>query len=532
MESDSMPIAQTPLVPTKGAALAPEVAAELKEITLLGLIKEGDIDTKAMDAIKELPTADALAVLKEFRDTTNLDAVANKSALICTLARSRRAKTRASSRSMGGAGDAKPGPDEAKLKEILERTKYSHEVSTGQRKYGGPPPGWTDSQPGSGHEIYCGKLPKELFEDSLIPMFEKFGTIWDLRLMMDPISGRNRGYCFVTYTDKTHAQDAITGLNNFEVRPGRFLKVNASVANVRLFVGNIPKNRSRDEIKEEFAKHTEGLVDVIVYNTPDDERKKNRGFAFLDYDSHKSASTAKRTLSGGRVRVWGAEVFVEWAEPQDEPDDDTMSKVKVLYVRNLKADITEDQLKEVFEVHGTVERAKRVKGYGFVHFADRESALKAMDALNGTKIGDLEVEISLAKPSSKNRKNDRRRMQQFGGRGFPNGAYNDYYQQPYMGYGGMGPGMRSEYDCYGGYDGYTDGDYYGYDAGYAAYYGGGGGYGGAGRYAGGAYSGPARRGQMGQDSWYGGAGGYYGGNKGYRGSASRRGGVSAGAPRR
>jgi len=530
MEAGSLPIAQEPLVSTKGVTLAPEVNEELNNICLLGLLSEGDFDSKAMDAIKDLSTADALAVFKEFREA-NLDGITSKSALICSIAKARRQKNRAA-RQMGAGGDARPGPDEAKLKEILDRTQYSHEVSTGQRKYGGPPPDWTAPQPGNGHEIYCGKLPKELFEDSLIPLFEKYGTIWDLRLMMDPVSGRNRGYCFVTYTDKTHAQEAITGLNNYEVRPGRFLKVNPSVANVRLFVGNIPKNRSRDEIKEEFTKHTEGLLDVIIYNLPDDDRKKNRGFAFLDYDSHKSASAAKRLLSGGRIRVWGAEVFVEWAEPQDEPDDDTMAKVKVLYVRNLKADITEEQLKEAFEPYGEVERAKRVKGYGFVHFVERDSAIKAMEALNGTKIGDLEVEISLAKPSSKNRKGDRRRLQQYGmARGFQNGmgGFNDYWGQSYMGYP-VPPMMRppgKDYDYYGAYDGYGDGsaDYY---SGYGNPYGYYGGYGA--RFSGAPFSGQSRRG--GQDSWYGQSGGYYGwgnGSKGYRGGNSRRGGA---APRR
>ena len=50
-------------------------------------------------------------------------------------------------------------------------------------------------------------------------------------------------------------------LNNFEIKPGKFLKVNASVANVRLFVGNIPKNRTRDEIFEEFHKSTGNVYD-------------------------------------------------------------------------------------------------------------------------------------------------------------------------------------------------------------------------------------------------------------------------------
>jgi len=74
----------------------------------------------------------------------------------------------------------------------------------------------------------------------------------------------------------------------------------------------------------------EGLVEVIIYNTPDDARKKNRGFAFLDYDSHKAASQAKRTIGGGRLTFWGSDLYVEWAEPLDEPDDDTMAKVQRL----------------------------------------------------------------------------------------------------------------------------------------------------------------------------------------------------------
>jgi len=56
----------------------------------------------------------------------------------------------------------------------------------------------------------------------------------------------------------------------------------------------------------------------------------------------------------------------------------------VLYIRNLRSDVNEAQLKEKFEAYGPVERVKRVKSYGFVHFSTRELALKAMTELNGT----------------------------------------------------------------------------------------------------------------------------------------------------
>lgn len=54
-----------------------------------------------------------------------------------------------------------------------------------------------------------GKIPRDLFEDELVPLFEKAGPIWDLRLMMDPLSGLNRGYAFVTFCTKEAAQEAV-----------------------------------------------------------------------------------------------------------------------------------------------------------------------------------------------------------------------------------------------------------------------------------------------------------------------------------
>lgn len=47
-----------------------------------------------------------------------------------------------------------------------------------------------------------------MFEDELILLFEKSGKIWDLRLMMDPMTGTNRGYAFITYTKKEEALQA------------------------------------------------------------------------------------------------------------------------------------------------------------------------------------------------------------------------------------------------------------------------------------------------------------------------------------
>ena len=47
-----------------------------------------------------------------------------------------------------------------------------------------------------------------MFEDTLVPMFEEFGRIYDLRIMMDPMTGMSKGYAFLTYCELDSAKKA------------------------------------------------------------------------------------------------------------------------------------------------------------------------------------------------------------------------------------------------------------------------------------------------------------------------------------
>ena len=217
-------------------------------------------------------------------------------------------------------------PNEANLLKLMERTGYPMVQENGQRKYG-PPPDWNKQTPPRGCEIFVGKIPRDCYEDELVPVFERVGKLYELRLMMD-FSGSNRGYAFVMYTNRADAQKAVRELNNFEIRKGRLLGVCTSVDNCRLFVGGIPKTKNREEILQEMKKVTEGVVDVIVYPSAVD-KSKNRGFAFVEYESHRAAAMARRKLIPGRIQLWSHQIAVDWAEPEQDVDPDTMSKVGI-----------------------------------------------------------------------------------------------------------------------------------------------------------------------------------------------------------
>lgn len=220
--------------------------------------------------------------------------------------------------------------NEAALRALMDKTGYPIEQKsgTGQRVYGPPPPGHPlrdAGQPSRGCEVFVGKLPRDCFEDELVPVLERCGLLYEVRMMMD-FTGSNRGFCFATYGDPECARRATRELNNFEIRPGCHIGVCQSVDNCRLFLGGIPRDKQRQHILEAISKLVSDVKDVIVKPDPK-EKHKNRGFAFVEFFSHHSAAMARRKLAVKKVRMWDQEIAVDWAEPEPEIDKEIMDKV-------------------------------------------------------------------------------------------------------------------------------------------------------------------------------------------------------------
>ena len=73
--------------------------------------------------------------------------------------------------------------------------------------------------------LYVGNLSFETTENDLQDAFERFGSVTDVKVMMDHGTGRSRGFGFVEMSSKSEGEAAISGLNGKEI-DGRELKVN------------------------------------------------------------------------------------------------------------------------------------------------------------------------------------------------------------------------------------------------------------------------------------------------------------------
>lgn len=74
-------------------------------------------------------------------------------------------------------------------------------------------------------KLFVGNLSFNVSENELQDTFAAFGTVVEANLMMDRMSGRPRGFAFVTMSSADEAQKAIDGLNGKDL-DGRALTVN------------------------------------------------------------------------------------------------------------------------------------------------------------------------------------------------------------------------------------------------------------------------------------------------------------------
>lgn len=78
---------------------------------------------------------------------------------------------------------------------------------------------------------------------------------------------------------------------------------------------------------------------------------------------------------------------------------------KRIYVGNLPFSATEDEVRDLFAVHGEVESVAlpmdrdtgRMRGFGFVEMADND-ANQAIEALDGTEMDGRQLRINEARP--------------------------------------------------------------------------------------------------------------------------------------
>lgn len=156
-----------------------------------------------------------------------------------------------------------------------------------------------------GSNLIINYLPNDLTDEDFHDMFQKIGPLYSAKIMRNKVTGYSYGYGFVNYLKADDAKTAIGDLNGLQlqnkrikVAPCRRGEGADDIKNANLYVANLPKSTSEDELKRLFEAYGDVIRSKILMNQADNTSK---GCGFILFAKTTQADDAIKGLNGQHV---------------------------------------------------------------------------------------------------------------------------------------------------------------------------------------------------------------------------------------
>ena len=230
-----------------------------------------------------------------------------------------------------------------------------------------------------GCELFIGNLNISTEKEELNSLFSPFGEITDIRIHKN--EENKKCYAFVRFSSRESATSALkldsSLLNN------RHIKVTKSNENATIFIGNIRKTWTKEELETKIRRIFHNISKIEFFTDPGNPNK-NRGFCFGIFNTRNEAIKALNYVNKkGGINIDGISITCDWA---DVVDDDDNSQSNQIFISNIKKEVNEADLKKYFDKLEKVVsvimsknhlNSKR-KDLAFITFESHESAISAI----------------------------------------------------------------------------------------------------------------------------------------------------------
>ncbi|PAA74732.1 hypothetical protein BOX15_Mlig005244g2 [Macrostomum lignano] len=187
----------------------------------------------------------------------------------------------------------------------------------------------------SHYHIFVGDLAPEIESHQLKEAFSAFGIVTECKIIKDMHTQKPKGYGFVAYANREEAEEAMQKMNgqllgsrtirtNWAVRkppqpPADQKPLNydevaqaASNSNCTVYVGGITRGLCEELLREAFKDFGE-ILEVRVF--------KEKGYAFVRFDTHEGATKAIITMHG--KDVGGQPCKCSWGKESNDKENAT-----------------------------------------------------------------------------------------------------------------------------------------------------------------------------------------------------------------
>jgi len=218
--------------------------------------------------------------------------------------------------------------------------------------------------------LYVGSLHFNVTDKDLMPVFEAFGPIESIDIHKDPLSGKSRGFGFVTYKNEADAKQALANLDGLEIA-GRAMKVGV----VTDSQGGEADN-TLGELDEGGGLTLTAQSRVQLMQKLQRGNEMNFGIPGVPAMSaqHQSKLAAQQIIPVPRIQHSPCIVIRNMFDAKEgEKDPD--------FHLDLKDDVEDEASKYGKLKHIHIE--KDSAGYVYLRFDSIEAAQKCIDSLNG-----------------------------------------------------------------------------------------------------------------------------------------------------
>eukprot|EP00250_Pteridium_aquilinum_P012540 c20788_g2_i1 orf=175-1260(+) len=166
-------------------------------------------------------------------------------------------------------------------------------------------------------KLFVRGLSWDTSSETLRDVFEQFGEIEEGAVIVDKVTGKSRGFGFITYKHMDSAQRALREPS--KTVDGRITVCNLAVtgtyapmvagdqAQRKLFIGGLSYDTTTEALIDIFSQYGEIEEGSVAY---DKATNKSRGFAFMTY---KTVEAARRALSDPNKNIEGRNVVIKLA---------------------------------------------------------------------------------------------------------------------------------------------------------------------------------------------------------------------------
>jgi polyadenylate-binding protein len=276
--------------------------------------------------------------------------------------------------------------------------------------------------------IFVKGLSSDTKSKDFYDFFSSYGTIFSCKVKYSP-NGKCDGYGWVLFETSKSAENALSEANgkllkNSKIEVSKFKTREERRQTYKpinnLYIKNIPKKFTNEELKSMFSGFGEITSAVVIKESTD--AKENKGFGFVCFNKPEDAKNAEDKLNNTKLE--GQTLFICQAksklEHKKQLKEERFRTYKDcnLYVKHLPEDVTDEKLKTAFDEFGKVVSARVMvnktldqdmkpiiisRKYGFVCFSNKEEAKKAIELASTKLIFNTNLYVAIAE-----KKEDRR----------------------------------------------------------------------------------------------------------------------------